>query len=232
VADVKGTATIDNQFATIDVKTIAGRIKINSRNGSVRIKDVPGGYVRNSFGAVRIANSSDARTGINIENQNGDIYLETVAGDATLATSFARIDAFDIKGNVVIQAGNSTIEISNPGGTVDVNNSFGSVNIKGSQNDCNIRNGNGSIDLTVFKTGANYRVSTTFAPIKITLPKDLSATFDVETSFGDIECEFPLKISKSASRMALEGKISTGAAQIRIENQNGSVYIRKATGEK
>lgn len=232
VADVKGMATIDDQFGTIDLKNISDKIKVNSRNGSVRIRDVAGGYVRNSFGTVRVSNTSDAKLGLIVENQNGDIYVETVAGDASLSTTFARIDAIDITGNITIRANNSTIELINPGGTIEVDNSFGSVIITNAKYNCNIRNRNGSIDLTAVRSGENYRLSTTFAPIKITLPKDLSATFTVETSFGDIECDFPLKVSKADTRMALEGKVKEGTSKIQIENQNGAVYIRKGTGEK
>ena len=232
VTDVKGMATIDDQFGTIELKNISDKIKVNSRNGSVRIMDVAGGYARNSFGTVRVSNSSDAKIGLTIENQNGDIYIENIAGDVNLSTTFARIDVIDITKNVSIQANNSTIEILNPGGTIEVDNSFGPVIIKGAKNNCNIRNRNGSIDLTAARAGENYRLSTTFAPIKIALPKDLSATFNVETSFGDIECDFPLKVTKADTRMALEGKVQDGNSKIQIENQNGAVYIRKGMGEK
>jgi hypothetical protein len=232
VADVRGMATIDDQFGTIDLKNISGKIKVNSRNGSVRIKEVAGGYVRNSFGTVRVSVSSDAKSGFTVENQNGDIYVETITGDASLSTTFARIDAIDITGNVTVRANNSTIEMINPGGTIEVDNSFGPVIIKGAKYNCDIRNRNGSIDLTAVRSGENYRLSTTFAPIKITLPKDLSATFNVETSFGDIECDFPLKVSKADTRMALKGKVQDGTNKIQIENQNGAVYIRKGMGER
>jgi DUF4097 and DUF4098 domain-containing protein YvlB len=232
VAGVKGMATIDDQFGTIDLKNIAGKIKVNSGNGSLRIKDVAGGYLRNSFGTVRVLNSFDSKLGLTVDNQNGDIYVETMAGDASLSTSFARVDAIDVTGNVTVRASNSTIEISNPGGIIETDNSFGSVIVKGAKSDCNIRNRNGSIDLTTVRTGENYRLSTTFAPIKLTLPKDISATFTVETSFGDIECDFPLKVLKADTRMALEGKVKEGTSKIQIENQNGAVYIRKGAGEK
>lgn len=232
VADVKGTATIDDQFGKIDLQNISGKIKVNSRNGSLRIKDIPGGFIKNSFGAVRVNNSTDTKTGLTVENQNGDIYAEAIAGNASLSTSFARIDAMDVTGNVAVRASNSTIDISNPGGTIDVDNTFGSVVIKNARSDCSIRNRNGSIDLTAIRMGENYRLSTTFAPIKTTFPGDLSATFSVETSFGDIECDFPAKVSKAGQRMALEGKVKEGNSNIQIENQNGAVYIRKAMGNR
>jgi len=232
VADVKGMATIDDQFGSIDLKNITGKIKVNSRNGSLRIKDVAGGYVRNSFGTVRVSNSSDTKLGLTVDNQNGDISVDAIAGDASLSTTFARIDAVDISGDVTIQANNSTIEVINPGEAIEASNTFGSVIIKGAKYDCNIRNRNGSIDLTAIKAAENYRLSTTFGKIKITLPKNLSATFEVETSFGDIECDFPLKVSKSDTRMALEGTVKDGDSKVHIENQNGSVYIRQGVGKK
>lgn len=227
VVGATGKARLTNRFGAIDLKNIGGEIKVNSGNGPVRIKDVAGGLVHNRFGEVRIINTTQANLGVNVDNGNGDIFVEAIKGNATLATSFAHIEALDVSGNVFASAGNSSIQIINPGGTVEVDNSFGSVKVMDAPSDVRISNSNGSIELVAAKVGKNYWLRTSFAPIKLTFPSSLSATFLVETSFGEIECDFPLKIKKTDNSRTLEGTIGDGAARIDIKNSNGSVYIRQ-----
>lgn len=227
VVGVTGKARVTNRFGAIDLKNIGGEVKVNSGNGPVRIKDVAGGLVHNRFGEVRILNTTQANLGVNVDNGNGDIFVESIKGNATLSTSFAHIEALDVTGNVIASAGNSSIQIINPGGTVEADNSFGSVKVMDAPADVRISNSNGSIELVAAKVGKNYRLRTSFAPIKLTFPSGLSAAFLVETSFGEIETDFPLKIKKTDNSRSLEGTIGDGAARIDIKNSNGSVYIRQ-----
>lgn len=227
VTGVNGKARVTNRFGSIDLKNIGGEIRVNSGNGSVRIKDVAGGLVHNSFGEVRILNTTQANLGVNVDNGNGDVFVESIKGNVTLSTSFAHIEALDVSGNVIASAGNSSIQIINPGGTVEADNSFGSVKVMNAPSDVRIRNSNGSIELVAVKVGKNYRLRTSFAPIKLTFPQSLAASFLVETSFGEIETDFPLKIKKTDNSRTLEGTIGDGAARIDIKNSNGSVYIRQ-----
>ncbi len=227
VIGVTGKASVTNRFGSIDLKNIGGEIKVNSGNGSIRIKDVAGGLVRNRFGEVRILNTTQANLGVNVDNGNGDIIVESIKGNATLSTSFAHIEAVDVSGNVIASGGNSSIQIINPGGTVDAENSFGSVKVLNAPSDVQIRNSNGSIEVVAAKVGKNYRLRTSFAPIKLTFPQSLSASFLVETNFGEIATDFPLNIKKTDNSRTLEGTIGDGAARIDIKNSNGSVYLRQ-----
>ncbi len=227
VTSVKGLAKVTDRFGSIHLRDIGGKINVDSRNETVRIKNIPGGYVRNSFGQVRILNATQTDLGVVVENQNGDVYIETIKGDATLSTSFAHVETLDVTGNVSASATNSSIQIVNPGGTVDASNSFGPVKVISAKTDVRVNNSNGSIELEVEKIGKNYRLRTSFAPIKLTFPQDLSASFYVETSFGEIDCDFPMKIKKTDNSRKLEGTIGDGTVRVDIKNSNGSVYLRQ-----
>jgi len=227
VTGVKGTADVENQFGPIRLADVSGPVKIESRNGDVDVENSAGGKIRNTFGKVRVTNTTRGDVGLEIDNMNGDIAVGSVKGNATFSTSFSHLDALNVSGDVVVAAGNSSVRIDNPGGTVEVENSFGPVSVKGSQSDVRIRNQNGSIECVVLKAGRILRASSSFAPVKLYLPEGLSATFRVETSFGEIECEYPLKAMHSGNKTTLEGTVKEGTSSIEIISQNGNVRILK-----
>ena len=115
---------------------------------------------------------------------------------------------------------------------VDAYNSFGPVTVRGTRSDFKIRNQNGSIECVVAKTGKSISLGSSFGSIKLVLPGDLSASFRAETTFGAIECDFPLKATQTDVRSSVEGSVNQGESKIEVTNQNGDVRIRKDGSQK
>jgi hypothetical protein len=232
VEGCSGAAEIEDQFGSIRVSDCGGFVKIKSGNGSVDVKNVGGGEIVNSFGEVVVFNTTRADLGLKVADANGDVTVKSVKGNANLSASFGRIDATDIGGDITASAQNSSVEINNPGGKVDVEDTFGPVTVRDARSDVSIRNQNGSIECIAARAGGIINLKSTFGAVKLVLPGDASVSLRAETTFGSIDCDFPMKVAESNNTTTVEGTLGAGGSKISVSNQNGDVQIRKGNSGK
>jgi lia operon protein LiaG len=61
----------------------------------------------------------------------------------------------------------------------------------------------------------------------LTLPADLDATVELETSSGDISVDFPVEIGRW-EQDEVRGTIGTGRGKIHVDTGSGNITIRKS----
>lgn len=162
---------------------------------------------------------------IKVARGGGDIDIPVTRGSAELATGGGKIHVAGAGGNVRASTGGGDVTIDSAGGNVDVATGNGAVTVtlKGSH-DVSIASGHGQVELRV--------------------PASLSATFDVETSYGKdhppvkVRSDFPLTITESATfevrngnsprkYVKGEGKAGSGGARVKIRTVNADIRIVK-----
>ncbi len=228
VSDVSESALITNSFGSTEVENIGKELTIESQNGDVDAINFQSGTINNSFGQVNVE-TVKGDGDLKINNQNGDIRLKSIKANVEIRNSFANTKIKDLNGNLKIKAQNCSVDADQVTGKIDIENSFGSVDITNSGSDVEISNQNGDVTVEdVKKAGKLYDLSSSFGSVKLTVPAGISASVHGETSFGEIESDFDLRIKEKFNKATMEGKIGSGTeAEIKLVSQNASVYLLK-----
>mgnify|MGYP000468780448 CR=1 FL=1 len=124
---------------------------------------------------------------------------------------------------------NGSLIIEDVHGDIDVELVNGSVKATGLMSDSEISSVNGSIKVVYQALASNFKdidIETVNGSIKLTLPSDLNASIEAETSHGSIKNDFGLQNKKSFTGNKLKGKVGTGQAEVSLESVNGSIKIK------
>lgn len=142
-----------------------------------------------------------------------DIDLQVPAGSRlALRTGFGRVHVVDVDGHV------------------DADTGFGDVDARGRFESLSLRTGFGTIRA---EAGAgshitrDWRLSSGFGDITLSLASDLNADLEARTGFGHVSCDFPITVTDTRSRSSINGRIGSGGSPINIDTGFGSVHIRK-----
>lgn len=114
---------------------------------------------------------------------------------------------------------------------VRVKTTFAPVFLHDVGNLVDIQNQNGSVSIDSIHTTprhpcADLLVRTSFAPIEVTIPAG-GYNVKAQTSFGSIESDVPVTVSRSMGRETLNGTIGSGGCRLELSDNNGNIRIRK-----
>ena len=73
------------------------------------------------------------------------------------------------------------------------------------------------------------KVDTSYGIIKLALNELISANVDASTTWGKIECDFPIYLeeTRGSKRINISGTWGEGKHTIELEGNNTSIYIEK-----
>jgi DUF4097 and DUF4098 domain-containing protein YvlB len=223
---VGGPATISDSFGKVTVQDARSDVNVRNQSGDLEITAVNGmADLRTTFGAIRF---SRIGKGAIIHGESSNITGDTVDGPVTIDTTFGGIDLHGVKGGARLTAQSSTIRATDIGGEVYASTSFGGVTVEDVAQPITVENSSGSI--TVRAKAANQcrpiSLSTTFGPIKVSLPNGQGYDVGARTSFGRISTGPPITITGQVGNESLSGKIAGGGCQLKLVDQSGDIDIR------
>lgn len=225
---ITGSATIRDRFAGVTVARVSNGVTIVNNNGAVSLTDCGGaGNVKNSFGSVSVRNLHGDLT---IVNNNGQIDALNVSGAADIRNGFGGVRFADIKGSLSVRTHNSKVEGSRVGGSLNVANSFGAVVVDAVSGGIDIHNQNGEIDAysSAGRACQPITLHTSFARLRVHLPREASYRVFAKTSFAHVHSDFPLTVSGSLSEGEVNGILGSGQCEMRLTNNNGAIEILKS----
>lgn len=152
-----------------------------------------------------------ARTGLELQTTNGDLQIRGVTGV--------------VSGTTV----NGTVEIRGVRGPVDVETTNGSIRLAGIEGSARAETTNGTIEVTVRKVDTAGRIvlSTTNGSVTASLPADLKADVDAETTNGRVRVAYPVQRRAGSTARALHATIGGGGVDLTLRTTNGNIVIQK-----
>jgi DUF4097 and DUF4098 domain-containing protein YvlB len=124
---------------------------------------------------------------------------------------------------------NGTVEIRGVRGPVDVETTNGSIRLAGIEGSARAETTNGTIEATVRKVDAAGRIvlSTTNGSVTASLPADLKADVDAETTNGRVRVAYPVQRRAGSTARALHATIGGGGVDLTLRTTNGNIVIQK-----
>jgi DUF4097 and DUF4098 domain-containing protein YvlB len=206
ITDLNGSASLNLDDSSARLSQIASDVVIQGRTKDISLEDVKGtvrldGDFRDSVKLSRIARS------VNFKSSRTDM-------------SFARLD-----GDLDLESGD--FEASNVIGPLNLSTRSKDIRISGVSSNVQVKNENGPVEIEVTKLG-NLEVQNDRADIRIFIPEKSSFQVDAQARNGEIQSDFSeLKIENGDNRSTANGSVNGGTSHVVLNNQHGSVEIRK-----
>jgi hypothetical protein len=170
---------------------------------------------------------------LDASNSFGPMSVPDIKGPAELESKFGKLTAGKISNNksIVVEFGKATIDYVN-GGKVTIKFSRATINMLTGSVDtkfefCDV------VKLTIDNTLKDLNIKNSYSSVYLDMPKNISASFDIKTSFGDFKNKSDFKITEEKDDdkdhygpkfdHQYNGSAGSGAAKIRIKSDFGKV---------
>ncbi|NOU53165.1 DUF4097 domain-containing protein [Pseudoalteromonas sp. JBTF-M23] len=197
--------TASQLYAGTYIKTVKGDIRVEDLKGRISLQTINGD--------------------IDGANLNGNIHYETVNGE---------IKDRDSQGKLKLDAVNGEIESDTSAQDVRLENVNGEVDLRINElKDLQLNTVNGEIDVRIkkLKNNANINMETVSGDLRLYLPDDISARFDIDVHAGgkvkNELSEHEMKKAKWGPSGELEFVLNGGDADVEINTVSGRIELRK-----
>jgi hypothetical protein len=227
VTGAGGPATISNSFGRVTISDVKADATVLNQNGEIDANGITGtAELHTSFAAIRFSRIGKAVT---VHANNSLVRGDTVGESATVETTFAGVDLRDVKGGVRVTAGNAYIRLTGIGGEVYAKTSFAPVNVADAAGPVTVEGQNGAVTVVGRPERGCQPIAlrTTFAPIRVTLPRGVGYDVTAHTTFGNIHTDASVvtAVTGNIGHDGLTGKIDGGGCPLKLSDQNGSIDI-------
>jgi len=186
-------------------------------DGDVWIDDIEGEIVIDiDDGDVEIKNVLTNRVEIDVDD--GDIELEDLkqANKGSKGLLFVNGDDNDV---IIRRAEMETIEIEGDDGMIE----FYDVVLKNL--DIDLDDGEFDAEMDVMESG-RLRIMVNDGDVTLTLPKNISAYFNLYTYGGRIRTDFPLEVERDDGKSWVKDKVGGGDVNVRVEVDDGYIILK------
>jgi DUF4097 and DUF4098 domain-containing protein YvlB len=193
-----------------DVEVRSDRLHIQSRYPKIRenlgIWDILGGRV--AALQVHYYLQVPRNTSFSLETSNGEVRVRGTQGS---------VEAVTVNGDVEVTGVSGTLELQTTNGEIRLGGIRGGAVAQ-------TTNGGVSADFASLSNQAVVDLGTTNGNLEVTLPSDLHATFEANTTNGRVTISgFQIKTRGTLTSKSILGVIGGGGARVALRTTNGNI---------
>lgn len=154
-------------------------------------------------------------------------------GRVNLHTGDGQIDVNGLKGEMDLHSGDGSENLEAVEGRLRATTGDGHIRASGRFDDLQLKTGDGHVDVraaTGSSLAAGWRLETGDGNVSLEVPADLAADVDLHTGDGHIDLDMPVSTSGKIRENEIHGKLNGGGSLLTIKTGDGSIHLRKATG--
>jgi Putative adhesin len=227
-----GRVALESGFGAIQVDEAHQGLRAKSGSGDVTVARLLGGEgeLTSGFGRIRV-HEARARE-LSCRSGSGDVVIDASAGaELELETGFGLVRVGSADGAVRARSGSGDVRLASVHGPVTAHSEFGTVEVEGTLSALEASSGSGDVRVTArpgSRVEPSWTASSGFGAILLLAPADLACRLDVRTSFGAIECAFPVTTEAGARHdgRRLAGTIGAGGGTVSLSSGSGDVVLR------
>jgi len=223
---ITGSGSGLQAYADLRVRMPAGqKLTIKWLVGEVTVTNVQGDlFVDHASGSIAV---DGIRGNLSLDTGSGAIKVSRARGDVSLDTGSGALVVNDVQGGrLALDTGSGTVNISNV--KVDelaADTGSGPVLVRGADaDDIRLDSGSGTVEVDLVEDVESMVIDTGSGRITLRVPRDLGATFQIETSSGGIDIGVPYE-ARQIGRREVHGRFGDGKGRIRIDSGSGGVRI-------
>jgi hypothetical protein len=240
----KAAVALSTHYGDVSVIGRDGNVDITSQHGDVTATDINGKVSMNlDHSAARI---SQIASDVSIEGRANDVSIEDVKGALHLDGEFMEsVKLAKISQPVMFKSSRTDLDFSRLDGDLDLdsgdlqasdligplrlNTRSKDIRLTGVSGDIRLQDENGSIELRVNKLGST-QIDNRKGDVQIYLPDKASFQVDARARNGEIQTDFDqLKVDDSNDQAVATGTVGGGGPRLIVNNEHGTIEIRKAS---
>ena len=240
----KAAILISTRYGDVSIVGRDGNLDITSAHGDVTTTDINGKVSLNlDHSSARV---SQVASDVSIEGRANDVSIEDVKGAVHLDGEFMEsVKLAKISQPVVFKSTRTDMDFSRLDGDLDLDSGdlqasdvIGPLRLKtrskdirltGVSGDVRLQDENGSVELRMNKMGS-MQVDNRKGDIQIYLPDKAGFQVDARARNGEVQTDFDqLKVDNSNDQAVATGTVGTGGPHVVINNEHGTIEIRKTS---
>ena len=219
-----GNAEITNQHGDVSVTDLSGNLSLNLDHSSARISGI--GSDVTVQGRANDVSFEEVKGSVRL---NGDfmesVKLSRVAKNVSFKSTRTDMDFAKLDGNLSLDSGD--LEADSVTGPLRLRTRSKDIMINGITSDVHLQNQNGAVEIHINKLG-NVEVTNAKGDIRIFVPEKAGFQVDAQARDGEIQTDFSeLKIDNQENRSSASGSVNGGGPHIVLNNEHGTIEIRK-----
>ena len=178
---------------------------------------------------------------IEVEEVEGELFLESVSGDVTAKGEMKEIEVSTVSGEIILTVKSGEVSAKSVSGDIELTKVFGEVTVESVSGDILIEGGefdrlrseavSGEVEFHGgFTKDGSYRFESHSGDITLYLSGKVDADFDVSTFSGEIDNDFGKRAERTSKYTpGKELRFSTGSgdARVRVETFSGDIELIK-----
>jgi DUF4097 and DUF4098 domain-containing protein YvlB len=206
--DIQGNANLSVQHSSVKASNISGDLSVEGRVDDITISDIKGAAHLNGefMESVRLSNVAK---GVTFKSSRTDLEFSKLDGNLDL-------DSGDLRAS----------SLSGPSRLITKSKDIVLDQVSG---DLRLEDTNGSVEVHVSKMG-NLQIANRSGDVQIALPPGAAFRADARARNGEIQSDWSeLKIDNQHDQAVATGAVGNGTANLKVNNEHGTIEIRKAT---
>jgi DUF4097 and DUF4098 domain-containing protein YvlB len=189
---------------TLEINCHSGDVKVAGSRGDLQVQTTEGG--------------------ISVEGGRGRISLQSVEGDVSVTDGDGRISIGTVDGAITVRRSRGDLSLNAVDGPIEMDEVDAS-NVDASSVD-------GAITFSgTLRDNGHYRLSSHDGNVTVMTPV-VNAAVSVSTFDGDFVSDFPVTLNGVNERKRLNFTLGTGSARLELESFDGTVSLKKKTGDR
>ncbi|OLE57092.1 MAG: hypothetical protein AUG13_05690 [Chloroflexi bacterium 13_1_20CM_2_59_7] len=239
----KASVAISTRRGDVSVMGRDGDVDVSTQHGDVTASDINGKVSVNlTHGSARV---SQVASDVSVEGRGGDITVGEVKGTLRLNGEFDSLKLSKIANTVNFRSERTDMELSKLNGDLDMDSGdmrasdvigplrlstrHKDIRLEGMAGDVRLKDENGSVEVRMSKLGS-MQVENRRGDIQIYVPDKAGFQLEAKARGGEVESDFgELKINNANDQATATGTVGGGGPHLVINNEHGTIEIRKGS---
>ncbi len=229
VKNVTGNANINTDYSQLTVENISGMVEINNRSGKLDLSNVGGLKFVGNYTPITIKTiTGKASNNIYLETRSANIKISDAAGNMKIDDSYSNFDFKNIKGGITITSRSGSIIGDNIEGDWYSDTKYCSLELTElSAKKIFVNNNSGKIEITNKVLPQKVEIENEYDAVVLTLPKGYAGSVNLETKYGKIQSEVPVKINADNNSVTASNDRPASDPMIKIKNRSGDIILKE-----
>ncbi len=162
---------------------------------------------------IEVPRALAAGSKVQVKTASGDVHVEGVTGDTTVATASADTSLADLNGQVAVHTASGDVTVDRVDGSLEINTASGDVRVRGADAWLALRTMSGDLQIDDARL-RNARVTSVSGDLQANVALINAGAYAFETVSGDltIRCRIPAGASAAATFRSLSGDVHVSEA--------------------
>jgi DUF4097 and DUF4098 domain-containing protein YvlB len=208
LGEITGNASVVMRKGSLTAAHIKGDLSVDGRLDDTNISDISGNLMMTGdyFGDMTLAG---IKKSVRFKSSRTDLEFSRLDGDLSMESG--DLQAKSLVGPLRLITKSKDIHLDNVSGDIKLQDSNGSVEVHA-----------GKLPL------GSMQIDNSKGDIQVVLPTEAAFSLNARTRDGDIETDFnQIKVSSDHGQSSASGSVGSGVSHLEINNQYGSIEIRK-----